>query len=513
MLTRDPRNLARQTGLGITRASSTRVLVDLSHAADGFVGIAQDLRLIFAMLCNIEGVEPTGLLMPAGRHDLPRIHPRSKDAAALAAGVLHWMERNWTQQACVGGPAEWLRQVRTLRQMLRQKHHLLPLADQSQLNAIWRVLFAKTLPPEQRGLVLAQDYVATDLSVAGIIDFCVHPPVPLRKRLVARHFDAVLFCMPRPVRLPRGVRQLIRFHDAVPVTDTDTVGHWKMALAHSRLIRACDENAIFICNSPQSRETLLGLDPRRETHAVVIPCAVAPPHGSLRGILPRNVIERHVTFRALGEDIARPPPGWLPPGDATRYVLSVSTLEPRKNFAGLIRGWERVVSRSDPDLRLVIVGEAGWREAEIFSEMRSGVAAGRILHLQHLPQEDLQALMRGAACFAFPSFNEGFGYTPLEAMQAGAPCVVSDLPVFRWIFGDAAIYVDPYDSDSIATGIERLTCRAGAQELGAQLHGSSERVLARFRPASIAQAWEALLQQSDAGPMASVKTVAAAGDF
>jgi glycosyltransferase involved in cell wall biosynthesis len=145
--------------------------------------------------------------------------------------------------------------------------------------------------------------------------------------------------------------------------------------------------------------------------------------------------------------------------------------------------------------------------------MRSGVAAGRILHLQHLPQEDLQALMRGAACFAFPSFNEGFGYTPLEAMQAGAPCVVSDLPVFRWIFGDAAIYVDPYDSDSIATGIERLTCRAGAQELGAQLHGSSERVLARFRPASIAQAWEALLQQSDAGPMASVKTVAAAGDF
>jgi glycosyltransferase involved in cell wall biosynthesis len=241
---------------------------------------------------------------------------------------------------------------------------------------------------------------------------------------------------------------------------------------------------------------LIGLDPRREKHAVVIPCAIAPLHGTLRGIRPHRVIERHITFRALGNGTKQAPPGWSPPSEAMRYVLCVSTLEPRKNYPGLIRGWERAISRSDPNLRLVIVGEAGWREDSILADMRAGVASGRILHLQHIPQEDLQALMAGAACFAFPSFNEGFGYTPLEAMQAGAPCVVSDLPVFRWIFGDAAIYVDPYDTDSIATGIERLTCRPGWQDLGAHIRNGSERVLARFRPASIAQAWEALLQST-----------------
>ncbi|MGL1802374.1 glycosyltransferase, partial [Vibrio parahaemolyticus] len=93
---------------------------------------------------------------------------------------------------------------------------------------------------------------------------------------------------------------------------------------------------------------------------------------------------------------------------------------PRKNFPGLIRAFERVAARSDPNLRLVIVGGPGWRESTVFEAMRPGVASGAILHLQNLPPDDLHALMAHSACFAFPSFNEGFGYSPVEAMQAGA---------------------------------------------------------------------------------------------
>ncbi len=230
---------------------------------------------------------------------------------------------------------------------------------------------------------------------------------------------------------------------------------------------------------------------------MVIPCAVAPADRAAEGIDIGAVIRRHIRFRALGRrpeggEHVTAPPGWQPPAPGMRYVLSVSTLEPRKNFPGLIRGWERVISRSDPDLRLVIVGGPGWREEAVLAEMRPGVESGRVLHLQNVPQEELQALMRGAACFAFPSFNEGFGYSPLEAMQVGAPCVVSDLPVFRWIFGDAALYVDPYDTDAIATGIERLTSRPGHAELAAELRARSSRVLARFRPEAVRQAWDGL---------------------
>lgn len=467
-------------------AAATRVLVDLSHAADGYVGIAQDVRLIFAMLCGLPGVTPSGLLMPAGRHDLGPLRPGMKDEAAMVASVLHAMERNWAGPERLPFPFGVLKRARSLRQLVRTGHALLRLPEGGPRDALWRVLFAKTLAAAQRAQVLAPDFYATDLSVSAAIDRIVHLPVPVPKRLAADGFDAVLFAMPRPVTLPPGVRQILRFHDAVPVTDPDTVQSVKMALAHSRLVRACAPDAVFVCNSPQSLRTLLAIDPTRERHAVVIPCAIAPSTGDAHGLDIAAIMQRHVTFRAIGPEIVSPPPGWTAPAPGMRYVLSVSTLEPRKNFPGLIRGWERV-SHDDPGLRLVIVGGAGWREEEVLAQMRPGVEGGRILHLQNLPPDELRAVMAGAACFAFPSFSEGFGFTPLEAMQAGAPCVVSDISVFRWIFGGAALYVDPYDPNSIADGIRRIMSAAAPDRANVDC------ILERFRPATVAGVWADLL--------------------
>ena len=493
MTTQAQRHLAQAARPAMTRSVAARVLVDLSHAADGYVGVAHDLRLIFGMLAALDDIEVAGLLMPTARHDLPHVRPGRADRPAVTAAVLHWMERNWERPTPRPFPLSMFQFAQMIRQVARTNHRLLPLADTSQLNALWRILFARSLPPEQRASVLGQEYYATDLSVSGIIDRSVHLAMPWPKHLDATGFDAVLFCMPRPVQLPRGVRQIMRFHDSVPVTDVDTVVNWKMAMAHSRLVRACADDAIFVCNSPQSRDDLLSLDPRREKHAVVIPCALGTARPPVEGVDPATVIGRHVTFRALGAKPDAAHKDWPRPKPGLRYVLAVSTLEPRKNFPSLIRAWERVAARRDPDLKLVIVGGTGWREEQVLHQLRPGVESGQIYHLHNVPSDDLQILMRHAACLAAVSYNEGFGYSPLEATQAGTPCLISDLPVFRWIFGDAAIYVDPYDVESIATGIERLVSLPSSPDLAKQLRARAESVLARFRPDTVAQSWDALL--------------------
>ena len=392
-----------------------------------------------------------------------------------------------------------------VRAQLRLTFALAPLAA-GQEDAVWRILFAATLAPADRAVVLGRPFWATDLAVARIIDRSLRGRRLGLQRLAAGGFEAVLFCMPRPVALPAGVTPIMRFHDAVPVTDTDTVVSWQAGVAHQALVRACPAGTMFACDSPQALEALLVLDPRRAGLASVVPCAVAPPvvaAAALAALETGAVITRHLSFRALGEGAAAPA-GWQAPGDAP-YVIAVSTVEPRKNYPALLAAFERVRARVNPALRLVIVGGLGWRDEGVMAAMRAGVASGAILHLAGVPSDELQLLMARARCLVSASFNEGFGLPPLEALQAGCPVLLSELAVYRWIFGEAALYFDPYDVEALAGQMARLAGEVPEAGLREALAARRAAVLARFRPDVVAGAWEALLERARgvAGPKQS----------
>jgi glycosyltransferase involved in cell wall biosynthesis len=80
----------------------------------------------------------------------------------------------------------------------------------------------------------------------------------------------------------------------------------------------------------------------------------------------------------------------------------------------------------------------------------------RIIEILEPTDGDIQQLFAGAKAFVFPSFAEGFGLPPLEAMASGVPVVCSDIPVFREVYGDAVCYVEPARPESIADGIRRV---------------------------------------------------------
>jgi glycosyltransferase involved in cell wall biosynthesis len=156
-----------------------------------------------------------------------------------------------------------------------------------------------------------------------------------------------------------------------------------------------------------------------------------------------------------------------------------------------------------PELRLVAVANKGWKEDAVLAAMRPHVENGRLIHLESVPADEVGVLQRQAMCFVFPSFNEGFGYPPLEALEAGTAVIVADIPVFRWVFGQAALYVDPYSTQDIAMAIERLTCHPGRAALRAELLSHRASVIERFRASNIAGLWEDLLRQPIRPPVAS----------
>ena len=137
---------------------------------------------------------------------------------------------------------------------------------------------------------------------------------------------------------------------------------------------------------------------------------------------------------------------------AGEYLISVGTLEPRKNIARLVAAFERVAGLR-PNLKLVLVGAAGWRRAGIERRMALSPFRQSIVVAGYLPAAEVTSLVRSAAAFCYVSVYEGYGLPVIEALAAGAAVVTSNRSGMVEAAGGAAVLVDPFSEASIAAGI------------------------------------------------------------
>ncbi len=161
------------------------------------------------------------------------------------------------------------------------------------------------------------------------------------------------------------------------------------------------------------------------------------------------------------------------------FFLTVCTLEPRKNLVGLIRAF-RIFRDRNPDLRdlkLVIAGSRGWKDSPILAEIDSADMRDAVVWLGYIEHDELPSLYRMATAFVFPSFYEGFGMPPAEAMASEVPTVCSEAASLPEVVGDAALLVDPRSPESIAGGMERVIRDT---DLRARLIREGPRRVARF---------------------------------
>ncbi|MCS7062071.1 MAG: glycosyltransferase family 1 protein [Anaerolineae bacterium] len=151
------------------------------------------------------------------------------------------------------------------------------------------------------------------------------------------------------------------------------------------------------------------------------------------------------------------------------FVLTVGTLQPRKNHLTLVRAFAQVAERL-PDLKLVIAGGKGWMYDAVTAEVARLNLNRRVQFIGFVEDADLPDVYRAARVFTFPSLYEGFGLPPLEAMACGIPVVASNTSSLPEVVGDAGLLVDPFDVDGLAGALLRAATddvwRAQAIERG-----------------------------------------------
>ncbi len=242
---------------------------------------------------------------------------------------------------------------------------------------------------------------------------------------------------PNYVPICYDVPVVVTIHDLSWLRYPETHPRDRIRWLERGMPRAVEHAAAIIVDSEFVRQevvTSLGVDPGR-VHAVHL--GVAPEFHPRGAALTRAVLERLDLVH--GE-----------------YLLSVGTIEPRKNVSHVLAAYARLPEKLRERHPLVIAGARGWRATDLERDLHSLALRGRIRFLGHVPDADLPALYAGAAAFVFASRYEGFGLPPLEAMACGIPVLVSNRASLPEIAGGAAGMLDPEQPGETARAIEAL---------------------------------------------------------
>jgi alpha-1,3-rhamnosyl/mannosyltransferase len=148
------------------------------------------------------------------------------------------------------------------------------------------------------------------------------------------------------------------------------------------------------------------------------------------------------------------------------YILHLGTLEPRKNIVNLVRAYRQLPDDLRAHYGLLLVGGRGWRDEEITREVQRAVDEGYAVMRPnaYVTDDDLPAVISGAALLVHPAVYEGFGLSPLQAMACGTPVVVADNSSLPEVVGDAGLYVKADSAEDISDKMREMLQNAGVRD-------------------------------------------------
>ena len=515
-----------------------RVLLELRPAFDGYQGIPQETRLLFRGLRMLESCEVAGMLqmshriLAKGTYDQGLFFNSAWLSPAARINRYSRVVISAAERPFATALERLLEAI--ARRLMSGTLTIQTLLDISSVKLwsfrgkyfedfIWRTLFAKSLPAADFDLVTAANHLVCrapwdTMQRAGLNSLTFRRTAKYPK-LRTRGVDIFIAQTPYPGRVLRGTSLIVRYHDALPVFMPHTIPNKSLhqAIHFHALAANVRAGARFACISQATRNDLLRVFPKAEQQAVVIPNMVSHHYFNERSaaeLVPGIVRSRlHEGDSAKGVDVQ---PKFLTLREQEsfyarclqkkpfRYLLSVASIEPRKNHARLLAAWEVLKAETDPDLKLVVVGGLGWDYALTLQSFRPWIERGQLFMLSAVPAPDLRVLYQHAAATVCPSLGEGFDFSGVESMRSGGVVIASGIAVHREVYGDAAAYFDPYSTAELVAALKQVLYGDHGARVQEHLRSRGEEVSARYLPAQILPQWDRFLSQVFAGRKAAI---------
>lgn len=486
----------------IIKIPMKKVLIDLKPALDGYAGIPQETRLLFSFLLNktelyqIRGLLQLGASNIKAKKNVKLSENISESLRKDAMAILSFYpqsKKNW------GVALRWLKNEVALFQLILitlidLQVRLKPINVTPFPDFIWSRLFSKTLKPTQRSQIQSCSYVVMEASKklyyrCGLVGRLIGLVNPF-PRIDTRDYDVFITQTPFPGRVSRNTTLIVRYHDAIPLllpyTVKDRAFHLKTHFYP--LKQNVNDGAIFACDSEASKRDLLRFFPNAK--AVVIHVYISEIYSENK--LPRLNIHEILRSRLHSKKSS------FTLNDSSKsfkFFLTVGSIEPRKNHRLLLEAITLLRNQGFGDITLVVVGSQGWDNEELLKEFELHHKMGSLIHLSMLSPSELCILYQNAIATICPSISEGFDYPGVEAIRSGGIIAASDIAVHREIYGDAALYFDPYDAQDVVNCLKPLLAPENTL-LKKQLYSAGKAISARLESETLSQQWKDLIYQA-----------------
>lgn len=238
-----------------------------------------------------------------------------------------------------------------------------------------------------------------------------------------------------PALMPKQIKTILTVHDLVAFLFPNTHNKKATIIEKLTLKRALKKAAHVVTVSENTKRDLLKKFKYEADKISIVPCAGSESFKPMK--------KEELTDFAKETNLPQ------------KFFLAVGTIEPRKNYPGLIKAFAQL-NKIDSDIHLIIVGQKGWDYDEVFELIRKNYLRKYVHFPGYLTNESLMKLYNLSQALVFPTLYEGFGIPPLEAMRCGCPVIASNKSSVPEVVDDAAILINPDNPKEIAAAMLKI---------------------------------------------------------